>query len=295
MKRSFRFPLFLLIFSMTNFHLMAQESEFAVEKRSRLKNASGEFQVKTENETWIPSETALIICDMWDKHWCPDANRRVAELAPFMNEVVKAARDRGIFIIHAPSDVTDYYAEHPARKKAMAAPKADNLPGEIQSWCSWLDEDERSVYPIDQSDGGCESEGFPSYEAWTKQVADIEIWGQDAISASGKEIWNMMEDRGIENVLLMGVHTNMCVLGRPFGLRNMSRYGKNVVLVRDLTDTMYNPKSWPYVDHYTGTDLIVEHIEKYVCPTILSSSLTGKKDFRFSTDERSVEKGNGKK
>ena len=68
--------------------------------------------------------------------------------------------------------------------------------------------------------------------------------------------------------MLMGVHTNMCVLGRPFGLRNLARSGKNVVLVRDLTDTMYNSRMWPYVSHFEGTNRIVEHIEKYVAPTI---------------------------
>ena len=29
----------------------------------------------------------------------------------------------------------------------------------------------------------------------------------------------------------------MCVLGRPFGLRQMARLGKNTALVRDMTDT----------------------------------------------------------
>ena len=46
--------------------------------------------------------------------------------------------------------------------------------------------------------------------------------------------------------------------------------GQNVVLMRDMTDTMYNPARWPYVSHFTGTDLIVSHIERYVCPTITS-------------------------
>ena len=57
--------------------------------------------------------------------------------------------------------------------------------------------------------------------------------------------------------MLTGVHTNMCVLGRPFGLRNMASHGKNVVLIRDLTDTMYNSRSWPYVSHFEGTNRIV--------------------------------------
>ncbi len=33
----------------------------------------------------------------------------------------------------------------------------------------------------------------------------------------------------------------MCVLGRSFAIKTMVRRGKNVMLARDLTDTMYNP------------------------------------------------------
>ena len=84
----------------------------------------------------------------------------------------------------------------------------------------------------------------------------------------------------------MGVHTNMCVLGRPFGLRNLDRFGKNVVLMRDLTDTMYNSRMAPKVSHFTGTDLVVEHVEKYVCPTITSTVFTGAPPFEFGNDAR---------
>jgi len=263
---------------------MNHENTLVIEKRSRVQIDSTQFDFVFTREDWRPEQTALIICDMWDKHWCPTASERVAELAPFMNQVVKIARKKGIFIIHAPSDVTDFYAGHPARERAIHAPKSDHLPSDIQNWCYWLNEDEQKVYPIDQSDGGCECEDCSSYIAWSRQVEAIEIEDSDAISSSGEEIWNLMDTRGIHNVMIVGVHTNMCVLGRPFGLRNMARYGKNVVLIRDLTDTMYNPKSWPYVDHFTGTELIVEHIEKYVCPTISSTTLTGEAPFRFKDD-----------
>ena len=79
---------------------------------------------------------------------------------------------------------------------------------------------------------------------------------------------------GIKNVVLMGVHTNMCVLGRPFGIRQMVRLGINVVLARDLTDAMYDPREYPYVSHARGTELVIEHIEKYWCPSILGDDLT---------------------
>ena len=94
------------------------------------------------------------------------------------------------------------------------------------------------MYPIDQSDGGCECIDCPSYEAWTRQIAAIDIKVEDAVSDSGEEIWNLMEAKGIENVLLMGVHTNMCVLGRPFGLRNMARYAKGLKSSIEVMKTM---------------------------------------------------------
>src|SRR5258708_21285460 len=84
-----------------------------------------------------------------------------------------------------------------------------------------------------------------------------------------------MEERGIKNVIVMGVHTNMCVLGGPFGLRQMAKNGKNVVLARDLTDAMYNPQKSPFVSHRRGTEMVIEHVEKYVAPSILSADISG--------------------
>ena len=130
--------------------------------------------------------------------------------------------------------------------------------------------------------------GAQSEVPWKAQIDLLKIHDEDAISDSGVEIWNLLEHRGIKNVILLGVHTNMCVLGRPFGLRQMAKNGKNVVLMRDMTDTMYNPERWPYVTHFVGTDLIVEHIEKFVCPTITSVDFLGGEPFRFKNDRRSL-------
>jgi len=55
-----------------------------------------------------------------------------------------------------------------------------------------------------------------------------------------------------------------------------------------MTDTMYNPERWPYVTHFMGTDLIVEHIEKFVCPTVTSVDFLGGGPFRFKNDRRSL-------
>src|SRR5436190_22042637 len=85
---------------------------FSAENALHLNLRSREGEKKAE---WQARETALIICDMWDDHWCNSAARRVAEMAGSLNEAVKQARAKGVFIIHAPSSVTDFYKGTPQR------------------------------------------------------------------------------------------------------------------------------------------------------------------------------------
>lgn len=259
----------------------------------------GDFiETRNKREDWQPKQTAIIVCDVWDAHHCLNAVRRLEEMLPRMNQVLEKARGQGVLIIHAPSSCMEPYKDHPGRKLAMAAPKAKSLPADIGVWCYKIPSEEKGKYPIDQSDGGedddlaehaewhakLKAQGRNPRAPWKAQHAGIKIHDQDAISDSGVEIWNLLESKGINNVILVGVHTNMCVLGRPFGLRQMAKNGKNVVLMRDMTDTMYNPKMSPYVSHFKGTELIVEHIEKFVCPTITSDQFMGGKAFRFKGD-----------
>ena len=93
------------------------------------------------------------------------------------------------------------------------------------------------------------------------------------ISDNGQEIYSFLRAYNIEQVLLAGVHTNMCILNRSFGIKQMVRWGVPVALIRDLTDAMYNPAMPPYVSHNEGTRLVIEYIEKFWCPTILSQDL----------------------
>jgi putative membrane-bound dehydrogenase-like protein len=246
---------------------------------------SNHTQVVQKQVQWPPQRTAIVICDMWDDHWCKGASGRVAEMAPHMNEVVKRARDRGVFIIHAPSDVVDFYKDTPQRKRAQAAPSAA-APTKIDRWRR-IDREKEGPFPIDDADGGCDD--LPPCKTggpypWKRQIATIEIAPQDAITDSGQEAYNLMQERGITNVIVMGVHANMCVLGRSFAIRQMVLLGKNVVLMRDMTDTMYNSRARPKVNHFRGTDLVIEHIERYWCPTITSTAFTGKPEFRFKAD-----------
>ena len=277
------------------------DNPISLSLRSRAPAAKGDdYEVRFQQQEWQGTKSAVIVCDMWDSHHCKNAVDRVTEMAPRMNNVLKTARALGALIIHAPSSCVKSYEGHPGRERAKAAPTAANLPEDIGAWCHRIPAEERGVYPIDQSDGGCDTEGDAQAKfrrsladsgrnpdaPWQRQIDILEIHDEDAITDSGVEVWNLLEARGIQNVIVVGVHTNMCVLGRPFGLRQLSKNGKNVVLMRDMTDTMYNPAMAPKVNHYRGTDLIIEHIEKFVCPTVTSDQLLGDAPFGFSADPR---------
>jgi nicotinamidase-related amidase len=247
----------------------------------RRRAADGDrFRVIEETVTWNASETAIIICDMWADHPCKMAAMRVARMAPRMNEVVSLARDHGVAIIHAPSSGMKYYEETPYRERMKAARPA-TPPVPIERWC-YHNEKHEGPWPIvdDIARGeakvtGCDDPiARPHEETDRHQHAGIQIIGYDGISDKGQEIFNFLEQEGRNNVVLMGVHTNMCVLGRPFGIRQQKYLGKNVVLCRDLTDALYDPRDEPHVSHARGVELVIEHIEKYWCPSILGESLT---------------------
>jgi hypothetical protein len=63
-------------------------------------------------------------------------------------------------------------------------------------------------------------------------------------------------------------------LNRSFAIKQMVRWGLPVALVRDLTDSLYNPALPPYVSHDLGTWLMIEYIEKFWCSTITSADFS---------------------
>jgi nicotinamidase-related amidase len=257
----------------------AVPGKLSIDWRRREKDGNG-FRVIEETVQWKTCETAIIICDMWADHPCRSAAMRVARMAPRMNEVVSRARDHGVAIIHAPSNGVRHYEDTPYRARMKDARSAEP-PVPIQRWC-YYNKQHEGPWPIidDVALGeakvtGCD-DPFPSPHRETDrhQHPDIQIIGYDGISHDGQEIYNFLEQEGRHHVVLMGVHTNMCVLGRPFGIRQQKYLGKNVVLCRDLTDALYDPRDKPYVSHARGVELVIEHIETYWCPSILGRSLT---------------------
>lgn len=250
----------------------------------------------TESESWPAASTCLIVVDLWDRHWCASATARVERLAPAVGRFVAAARARGVFIVHAPSNAASFYDGTPARDRALrAASFQPPVPLTTQqqfgtTWC-FRDPAREPSLPIDDSDGGCDCstpcENVDSI-VWTRQHPAIEVDDDDGLTDDGSQLFNMLAERGIRHALICGVHLNMCVLGRGFGVRQLLAMGMRVALVRDLTDAMYSPAAPPHVTHDEGTRLVVSHTETHLCPTIASTQLTGGEPFSFFSSSQAA-------
>jgi nicotinamidase-related amidase len=237
--------------------------DLPLRSRSQLFKGSDTWQEVTTTVPIDPKRTAAIVCDMWDKHWCRGANIRVGGLVERMEPFLGKLRTHGVLIVHAPSETMTFYQDAPQRQAILRAPAAKTpTPLAIDA----------PALPIDDSDGGCDTDDR-TYKAWTRQHPGLTIADADLISDNGAEIYSALQLRKIDTLLIMGVHTNMCILNRTFAIKQMTKWGMRCILVRDLTDSMYDPKDRPYVTHDQGTELVVQHIEKYWAPSTLSAQV----------------------
>src|SRR6266849_8273353 len=247
----------------------------ALRARSRSAAPPGSVRVSERVLRWEVARTAIIICDMWDTHTCNLSAQRVAAMAPRMNQVISAARSLGVMIIHAPSDTMKYYEGTPQRLRMERAPVASSHTP-ILTRCPRDPEEERK-FPIDDTAGGCDDPILKNWTGpypWTREHPALDVVGFDGVSDNGQEIYDFCKQEGIANVALMGVHSNIGILNRSFGIRQMTQLGFQVVVARDLTDAMYDPRTRPFVSHAGGTELVIEHIESRWCPSIVSDDLT---------------------
>jgi nicotinamidase-related amidase len=223
------------------------------------------WQVSEIPETVPANQVAFIVTDLWEEKGCRAHVERISEMVPVVNRVITIARSRGAHIIWAPSDITDYYSNSAARQRMINLPYAAP-PKEIKVTVPSL--------PVGDETISCDSEGdFGKVERQHPGlVIDQE---QDGISSDGQEIWNFIKDKKIKLVLILGVHTNACILNRPFAIKQMVKWQMPIALVRDLTDASYNPFTPPYVSHEEGTSLVIEYIEKFWCPTVSIKDIAG--------------------
>ena len=214
--------------------------------------------ITIQREEVDPKQVGVIAVDVWNFHWCKTATMRVDAFVPRMNKALEAARALGMKVMLCPSDVVDNYVGYPQREAIFALPRV-TVPKLVDAACP----------PVPDAGGcACGRERCAVNYGWDGMHPALKIGDNDLMPDTQAEVYAICQRFGLTHLIYVGFHTQVCLLGKPMGLRAMKEAGLNCVLARDMTDAHpgYDPSRNFTPD--LNTDQVVEHFEKHLAPTI---------------------------
>ena len=204
------------------------------------------------------SRIGVVAVDIWNYHWCKTATMRVDAFVPRINKALAAARDMGMPVFLCPSDVVDNYVGYPQREAVFNLPKI-TVPAAVNVTCP----------PVPDAGGcACGAERCGGNYGWDGMHPDLVIGSNDWMPDTQAEVYALCQKYGLTHLIYVGFHTQVCLLGKPMGLRAMKSAGLQCVLARDMTDAHpgYDPARNFTPD--LNTEQVVAHFEKHLAPTI---------------------------
>lgn len=229
-----------------------------IELTLQSRDTQGMPHVTTEHVD--PKKVGIIAVDCWDYHWCRTWRNRAASLIPRFNHCFDAARALGMTLVFSPTNAMRDLNESPQRKATLALPNHP-LPALL---------DLPDPFPGAIRFGMCEC-GLGVECFYTNNVdnqnPDLKMTASDFIALTQQEAYNIFKERGITHILYTGFATNMCMWGKPTGMKYMRQFGFRCLFARDLTEaiTGYVEESF---NPTRGTLEVIEVIERDLAPSI---------------------------
>lgn len=183
---------------------------------------------------------------------------RVDAFVPRINKALAAARELGMPVFLCPSDVVDNYVGYPQRDAVFSLPKV-TVTNVINVTCP----------PVPDAGGcACGRERCGGSYGWDGMHPELVIGSNDWMPDTQSEVYALCQKYGLTHLIYVGFHTQVCLLGKPMGLKAMKSAGLQCVLARDMTDAHpgYDPARNFTPD--LNTEQVVEHFEKHLAPTI---------------------------
>lgn len=204
-------------------------------------------------------QTAFILVDLWASHhidsWVEREKRITCEA---VLPALAAARAAGLTIVHAPCpEIAAQYPMHMARHRTVGQvtePEPSYPPRDFRRR-----EGAYAVYrsPREQPPGV-----GPRWEVAARNWVmnpDVPVLDDDEVIATGQQMHEVFERRGILHLLYVGFATNWCILSRDYGIRAMRNRGYNTILLRDATTGVEFPDTLPTL---FATELSIREAEQ---------------------------------
>lgn len=212
------------------------------------------------NLNWdIPlSKTALVLVDVWQRHYIKDTEARGEEIInKNLIPLMAACRKAGLQIIHAPS--APVAMQHPnwvkLVNKTEMNPQRDSWPpAPFRSKSGIYESYKRPIEPRE-----AEKQSLPPLYFHPK-AGPID---KEPVVANGEELHRYCKQQGILFLLYAGFNTNACILSRDYGTLQMSNRGYEVILVRDCTTGMESRYTQASLSQTTGAILLLEMFGQY--------------------------------
>ncbi|MFN8708754.1 MAG: NPCBM/NEW2 domain-containing protein [Planctomyces sp.] len=221
--------------------------------------------IQHSEEKVDPQRVGIIAVDVWNYHWCKTATMRVDAFVPRINRALEEARKLGMTVMLCPSDVVDNYSGYPQREAVFGLPRI-TVPSLVEVSCP----------PVPDAGGcACGNERCAGNYGWDGMHPGLRIGENDLMPDSQAEVYAICRQAGLTHLIYTGFHTQVCLLGKPMGLKAMKSAGLTCLLARDMTDAHpgYDPARQFTPD--LNTAQVVEHFEKHLAPTIdLEQELT---------------------
>ncbi|NLC57916.1 MAG: cysteine hydrolase [Armatimonadetes bacterium] len=180
-------------------------------------------------------EAALVLVDVWSVHYIDTWLQRAAAITrERIVPLLRAARQAGITVIHAPSPYITERRGYQTAKPELATPAAG--PGG-----DWPPPEFRGIYrggpyaPFGRNPEAILPGVYARYEREMDIAAPARPEPGDLVITSGPELHAVLKERRILHLFYCGFATNWCLIGRDYGIMAMNERGYNIILVRDAT------------------------------------------------------------
>jgi nicotinamidase-related amidase len=227
-----------------------------------------------EQDLEIPvGEAALVLVDLWNKHYCTSWNERATDVV--LNKivpVVEAARLAGLAVIQAPG-------QRIAERYPQSAGDFEPGDGERAPIYASVDPDWPPASFVARTEGFLpfKREYSAPFESWENEYRDqgmsehVAPRPEDWIVRSGAHLHKVLKKLGVLHLFFAGFATNMCLQHRDYGMRAMFERGYNPILIRDCTTAI---ETHDTVDGLLSTRVSVQEIEMKYAFSITSDQFT---------------------